>query len=49
MPRLPRVDMSPQARLRARLASGATYSARTYSQLASISSATSCASPVIVP
>ena len=49
MPRLPPVDMSPQARLRARFSSGDTYSARTNFQSASISSATSWASPVIVP
>src|SRR3954447_23163616 len=49
MPRLPPVDMSPQARLLARLTSGATNSVRTFFQSASSSSATSCASPVIVP
>ena len=48
-PRLPPVDMSPQARLRARLSCGATYSARTWRQSASISSATSWARPVSVP
>ena len=49
MPRLPPVDMSPQARLLAWLTSGATYSARMKRQSASSSSATSWAKPVSVP
>jgi len=50
MPRLPPVDMSPQARFLARLSSGLTYSAVTllHSRNSS-SSATSCARPVRVP
>src|SRR3984957_425018 len=49
MPRLPPVDMSPQARLCARFISGDTYSARTCFQSQSSSSATSWARPVSVP
>src|ERR1700722_8004810 len=49
MPRLPPVDMSPHARLCARLSCGDTYSARTNFQSQSSSSATSWASPVSVP
>ncbi len=49
MPRLPPVDMSPQARLLARFASGETNSPRTLFQSQSSSSATNWARPVIVP
>ncbi len=49
MPRLPPVAMSPQARLRARLRPGATFSVVTLLQSHSSSSATSWARPVSVP
>ena len=49
MPRLPPVDMSPQARLLARLRPGVMDSTATFFQSHSSSSATSCARPVIVP
>ena len=49
MPRLPPVDMSPQARLRARFWPGSTPSVETRRQSHSSSSATSWASPVSVP
>src|SRR5690349_13094652 len=49
MPRLPPVENSPQARLRATLSPGVGYSTDTPFQSHSSSSATSCASPVIVP
>src|SRR6267154_742380 len=49
MPRLPPVENSPQARLRATLWPGVGYSIWTLLQSQSSSSATSCARPVIVP
>src|SRR5262245_23403776 len=49
MPREPPVDMSPQARLRARFSPGVGYSAVTFDQSQSSSSATSCARPVSEP
>src|SRR3954454_23749252 len=49
MPRLPPVLISPQARLRARLAPGVICSVVTFFQSHSSSSATSWARPVIVP
>src|SRR5437867_9251678 len=49
MPRLPPVPISPQARLRARLAAGVIRSTVTFLQSHSSSSATSWASPVSVP
>src|SRR6266705_1296345 len=48
-PRLPPVENSPQARLRATLWPGAGYSISTLLQSQSSSSAMSCARPVIVP
>src|SRR5262245_21685941 len=49
MPRLPPVEKSPQARLRATLWPGVGYSMTTLRQSASSSSATSWARPVMVP
>src|SRR5438067_914696 len=49
MPRLPPVEKSPHARLRATLWPGVGNSVVTFDQSHSSSSATSCASPVIVP
>src|SRR5262245_59052241 len=49
MPRLPPVEKSPQTRLRLTLSPGVGYSVLTFDQSASSSSATSWASPVIVP
>src|ERR1700712_2735595 len=49
MPRLPPVEKSPQARLRATLWPGVGYSVVTLDQSHSSSSATSCARPVRVP
>src|SRR5438874_722271 len=49
IPRLPPVEKSPQARLRATLCPGVGYSVVTLAQSHSSSSATSCASPVSVP
>src|SRR5262245_36083209 len=49
MPRLPPVEKSPHARLRATLWPGVGYSVVTFAQSHSSSSATICASPVIVP
>src|SRR3954462_12366482 len=49
MPRLPPVEKSPQARLRATLCPGVGYSVVTLDQSHSSSSATSCARPVSVP
>src|SRR6266567_7979251 len=49
MPRLPPVEKSPQARLRATLWPGVGYSVVTFDQSHSSSSATSWASPVSVP
>src|SRR5947209_4902291 len=49
MPRLSPVEKSPQARLRLTLSPGVGYSILTFDQSHSSSSATSCASPVIVP
>src|SRR6185295_242550 len=49
MPRLPPVEKSPQARLRATLWPGVGYSVVTFDQSHSSSSATSCASPVSEP
>src|SRR6202022_4677726 len=49
MPRLPPVEKSPQARLRATLWPGVGYSVVTFDQSHSSSSATSWASPVRVP
>src|SRR5258708_9249961 len=48
-PRLPPVENSPQARLRATLWPGVGYSMSTLFQAESSSSAMSCARPVIVP
>src|SRR5437773_7759746 len=48
-PRLPPVEKSPQARLRATLWPGVGYSITTLFQSQSSSSAMSCARPVIVP
>src|SRR5258707_8240126 len=48
-PRLPPVEKSPQARLRATLWPGVGYSISTLLQSQSSSSAMSCARPVIVP
>src|SRR2546421_2645951 len=48
-PRLPPVENSPQARLRATLWPGVGYSISTLLQSQSSSSAMSCARPVIVP
>ena len=49
MPRLPPVENSPHARLRATLWPGVGYSITTLFQSHSSSSATSCTRPVIVP
>ena len=49
IPRLPPVAKSPQIRLRLRLSPGVGYSTLTLPQSHSSSSATICASPVIVP
>src|SRR5580692_5639726 len=49
MPRLPPVEKSPQARLRATLCPGVGYSVVTFDQSHSSSSATSWARPVSVP
>src|SRR3954451_6963432 len=49
MPRLPPVEKSPQARLRATLWPGVGYSVVTFDQSHSSSSVTSWASPVSVP
>src|SRR5215213_2999667 len=49
MPRLPPVEKSPQARLRATLCPGVGYSVVTFDQSHSSSSATSWARPVRVP
>src|ERR1700724_1357976 len=49
MPRLPPVEKSPQAGLRATLCPGVGYSVVTFDQLHSSSSATSWARPVSVP
>src|SRR5207247_2279214 len=49
MPRLPPVEKSPQARLRATLCPGVGYSVTTLDQSHSSSSATSWARPVSVP
>src|SRR4051794_11906612 len=49
MPRLPPVEKSPHARLRATLCPGVGYSVVTLDQSHSSSSATSCARPVSVP
>ena len=49
MPRLPPVDISPQARLRARLCPGVGISVVTLDQSQSSSSATNWAKPVRVP
>src|SRR5260221_5810651 len=49
IPRLPPVENSPQARLRATLWPGVGYSISTLFQSHSSSSAMSCARPVIVP
>src|SRR6202035_797460 len=49
MPRLPPVEKSPQARLRATFCPGVGYSVVTFDQLHSSSSATSWARPVSVP
>ena len=49
MPRLPPVEKSPQARLRATLWPGVGYSVVTFDQSHSSSSATSWARPVSVP
>src|SRR5262249_19390001 len=49
MPRLPPVEKSPHTRLRLTLSPGVGYSVVTFDQSASSSSATSWASPVMVP
>src|SRR2546421_1953671 len=49
MPRLPPVDISPHARLRARFCPAVICSVLIFLQSHSSSSATSCARPVIVP
>src|SRR5258708_26156538 len=49
MPRLPPVEKSPHGRLRLTLSPGVGYSMRTFDQLHSSSSATSCPSPCTVP